>query len=156
MEEYLRSSYDYDPEYVRGEVVERPMPTKKHSKAQKRLLNIFEPVEAAFGAFTIFAVRSRLDHDLIRLPDFSLYLSEPEGEVPAEPPLLVVEILSPDDRLSQLMKKCAEYRRWGVKHVWVADPEDRKLMVHDTGLRLVDEFTIPEFNLTITPAQIFE
>jgi Uma2 family endonuclease len=93
---------------------------------------------------------------LIRLPDVSLYLSEPDGEVPAEPPLVVAEILSPDDRLSPFMRKCGEYHSWGVKHIWAADPEDRKLMVYDSRLHLVDDFTIPEFKLTITPAQIFE
>jgi hypothetical protein len=54
------------------------------------------------------------------------------------------------------MRKCGEYHSWGVKHIWAADPEDRKLMVYDSRLHLVDDFTIPEFKLTITPAQIFE
>jgi Uma2 family endonuclease len=156
VEEYLRSSYDYDPEYVRGEVVERPMPTKKHNKAGKRFLQIFQPLEAALGAFVIYEVRSRLDYDLVRLPDISLYLAEPDGDVPTEPPLVAVEILSPDDRLSRLSQKLVEHLTWGVAHCWVADPESRRLYTFDGHLQEVDQFTLPEFNLTITPAQIFE
>ena len=156
VEEYLATSYEYDPEYVRGEVVDRPMPTKKHSKAQKRLLKIFEPIEDGFGAFVIHEVRSRLEPLIVRLPDVSLYLREPEGDVPTEPPLVAIEIVSPEDRFSRLTEKLAEYRTWGVAHCWMADPESRRLYTFDGHLEEVDHFILPEFNLTITPAQIFE
>jgi Uma2 family endonuclease len=37
--------------------------------------------------------------------------------VPDTPPLIVVEILSPDDRLTEVREKLEEYRAWGVPHV---------------------------------------
>lgn len=37
-------------------------------------------------------------------------------------PDLVVEILSPDDRMSEMIKKLGEYFSIGVRLVWVADP----------------------------------
>ena len=40
-------------------------------------------------------------------------------------PDLVVEVLSPDDRWSDLMQKLREYFAIGVRLVWVADPEAR-------------------------------
>ena len=37
--------------------------------------------------------------------------------VPASPPLLIVEISSPDDRLDAMLQKLEEYRVWGVQHI---------------------------------------
>ncbi|MCX6595260.1 MAG: Uma2 family endonuclease [Acidobacteria bacterium] len=156
VEEYLRSSYEHDREYVHGEVVERAMPTKKHGRTQTLLARCLATVEQTHAAYVVTETRAKLDEDLFRIPDVSVYWPPPAGEVPSVPPLVAIEILSPDDPFSAVMKKCAEYRRWGVKHVWVTDPDERKLMVYDDGLRPVGEIIIPEFNLTITPAQIFE
>ena len=41
------------------------------------------------------------------------------------PPELVVEVLSPNDSITDLMQKLREYFAVGVKLVWVANPETR-------------------------------
>ncbi len=46
------------------------------------------------------------------------------------PPALVVEVLSPNDRASEVQGKVLEYLRAGVRVVWVADPASRTLTVH--------------------------
>ena len=156
VEEYLRSSYEHDREYVHGEVVERAMPTKKHGRTQTLLARCLAAVEQTHEAYVVTETRGKVEDQLYRIPDVAVYWPEPSEEVPSVAPLVAIEILSPDDRFSALMKKCEEYRRWGVKHVWVTDPDERKLMVYGDGLRPVGEFVLPEFNLTITPAQIFD
>ncbi len=40
-------------------------------------------------------------------------------------PDLIVEVLSPEDRWSEVTKKLQEYFAIGVRLVWVADPEER-------------------------------
>lgn len=45
-------------------------------------------------------------------------------------PELIVEILSPDDRWSDLMEKLDEYFTIGVPAVWVADPRTRDVYVY--------------------------
>ena len=39
--------------------------------------------------------------------------------VPTIPPFVAIEILSPDDRMTDVRNKLAEYRAWGVTHVWL-------------------------------------
>jgi Uma2 family endonuclease len=45
-------------------------------------------------------------------------------------PELVVEVLSPDDRVSDMTQKLREYFAIGVKVVWVADPASRSVLAY--------------------------
>jgi Uma2 family endonuclease len=42
-----------------------------------------------------------------------------------QPPLIAIEILSPEDTLTAMRAKAAEYRQFGVEHIWIVDPESR-------------------------------
>jgi Uma2 family endonuclease len=42
-----------------------------------------------------------------------------------QPPLIAIEILSPEDTMHAVRSKAAEYRQFGVEHIWVVDPEPR-------------------------------
>jgi Uma2 family endonuclease len=46
------------------------------------------------------------------------------------PPELVVEVLSPDDPASELIRKLSEYFAAGVRLVWVADPDERSVRAY--------------------------
>ena len=50
---------------------------------------------------------------------------EPEEQVFRTPPLLVIEILSKDDRLRDLEDKVRDYLEFSVPYVWVIDPAAR-------------------------------
>jgi Uma2 family endonuclease len=76
--------------------------------------------------------------------------------VPELPPLIVIEILSPDDRLATVREKLEEYKAWGAPHVWLVDPHSRRLYTCDDGFREVVTFTVPELGVTVTPNDIFE
>ena len=41
------------------------------------------------------------------------------------PPLVVIEVLSPEDRISRYQQRFADYRQMGVAHIWVVDPKTR-------------------------------
>ena len=45
-------------------------------------------------------------------------------------PDLAVEVLSPDDRQSEMNVKVAQYRLAGTPRVWVVDPETKTVMVY--------------------------
>jgi Uma2 family endonuclease len=42
-----------------------------------------------------------------------------------EPPLLVIEILSPDDTYSDTQERAEDYLRMGVSTIWIIDPKTR-------------------------------
>jgi Uma2 family endonuclease len=126
VEEYLHTSFEnHDPEFLDGEVVQRAA--------------LYSGKECA-GLLPVLSLRLRVARDRIRVADIAVFDHEPEGEVPSTPPLLAIEIFSPDDRIGYIIPKLEEYRRSGVKHVWAIDPEDRKLFTYrETGLHEVTE-----------------
>src|SRR5262249_40212169 len=94
---------------------------------------------------------------LVRIPDVAVFEGNPpDQEVPETPPLVVVEITSPDDRLSQSMERLEEFRRWGVRHIWVIDPLLRRLFVyHEGSLSAVEVLELLGYPLTLTPSEVF-
>ena len=157
VEEYLHTSFDgADREYLDGEVVERNMGNKSHSKLQGRFIYLFYPLQASHGCFVAPELRHKVKSTRYRIPDIALFEREPDVEVPAEAPLVAVEVLSPDDRPSYLLTKLAEYRNWGVKHIWIADPDAGKLFTYgENGLREVAQFDLPEYGFSLTSQELF-
>jgi Uma2 family endonuclease len=149
-EQYLATHFEREPELVHGELVEKSLPTFSHGKTQLRLCMLLGG--AGSGGTE---VRMKLAEDLFRIPDFALFEQEPEKELPESPPLLIVEIASPDDRLRDVEQKLEEYRAWGVAHVWFVEPELKKLYTYDRGLTNVARLELPQFGLTITAADLF-
>jgi Uma2 family endonuclease len=46
-----------------------------------------------------------------------------------------VEVLSPEDRMSEACAKCEEYHAWGVPNTWIIDPEALRGWVYRNGER---------------------
>ena len=158
VEEYLHTSFDGpDPEYVDGEIVERHLGSVRHSKAQRRVISFFSRLGDRHAVHPFPGLTLRISATRCRVPDMAVYFgSEPEEDFPSTPPDVVVEIVSEDDRYSQILEKLAEFHAWGAKHIWLADPGTRTLSVYDrAGLHDVPSFELPELGATLSRAEIF-
>jgi Uma2 family endonuclease len=136
VEEYLRTSYDPDVDYVDGRLVERNVGEYFHSRLQL-LLGVLLASHERQRRYRVFTEqRVRLDSTRFRIPDICV-LSLPFKVVPVlERPDLAIEIVSPDDRFSSVLEKVAEYLHAGVPHVWIADPYQRIVFEADAeGVR---------------------
>ena len=159
LEEYLTASFDgADPEYIDGRIVPRALPLYSHAKATARLASIFARDRRHTQFFGALNLRLRLAENRIRVADVAVFHEqEPTEQIPSKPPFLVVEIVSPDDRHTDLVKKLEEYRAWGAGHVWLVDPWLRKLSVYDqSGLRTVDRFELRDVGVAIEPGELFD
>jgi Uma2 family endonuclease len=157
VDEYLHTSFDgADREYLDGEVVERNMGNDAHSAVQVELIYCFRLQQDRTGLHVRSELRHQVKENRFRIPDVAVFEGMPPASVPATPPLVAIEILSPDDRIGYIVPKLEEYRQWGVRHIWIADPDDRKLFTYgDTGLHEVKELCLPEYEITLTHAIIF-
>jgi len=157
VEEYLHTVFEgSDCEYLDGEIVERNMGNKSHGHVQGEIFYIFRQLSAKTGLYAVPEVRHRVSATRFRIPDVAVFTSEPESEVPDLPPLVAIEVLSPDDRIGYIVPKLDEYRQWGVPHIWVADPEDRKLLVYNAdGLHEVTQLELPQYGIVLTKDAIF-
>jgi len=59
------------------------------------------------------------------VPDLVVLSAGPQPDVLIDPPLLVIEILSPDDSYSDTQDRAQDYRQMGVQTVWIIDPKTR-------------------------------
>jgi Uma2 family endonuclease len=145
-----------DIEYVRGEIVERGMPDLVHSGVQKRLIVVFSAMEDSHRIYVFPELRLQLAEDVFRVPDVTMFSGAPPSQlVPDRPPLCVVEIVSRDDRYTELLQKLGEYHRWGVQHIWVADPWLERLSVYDGhDLRETAELGLPGTERRITIGEL--
>lgn len=157
VEEYLRAAFPgVDCEYRDGEVLERSMPDDLHSATQGLLCGFFIPLRQKLALFVRPEIRMKVREDLYLIPDVAIFHLEKPALIPDSPPLIAIEILSPDDRHSAVRSKLQEYRDWGVRHVWLVDPHSRRLYTCDSGLTETTLFEVPELGIELGPTQIFE
>jgi Uma2 family endonuclease len=74
------------------------------------------------------------------------------------PPLIAIEILSPEDTLRAMQAKAAEYRSFGIQHIWIIDPEPR-IAYRYTGSSLEEvnsgELTVPGTPIRVVLSEMF-
>ena len=157
IEEYLHTTFEPDREYLDGEVVERNVGNDSHSEAQWRLCLAFGKLSELHLVHGRPELRVRVTESHYRIVDLAVYVGEKPSEmVPSTPPLVAIEILSPDDPMSATLKKLEEYCRWGVARVWLVDPQRRTLhSLTDHTLNEVASFVLPELEFEIRAADIF-
>jgi Uma2 family endonuclease len=158
LEEYLRTSYDGpDREYLDGKVIERPAANNPRSETQWRLCGFFAELSKRFPIHGRPSLRVCVTQKRYRVIDLALYAGEPPSElVPHSPPLIAIEILSPDDRMAETLDKLREYRRWGVRYVWLVDPQARVLYSFaEDALKETSRLTLPELSTELTREQVF-
>jgi Uma2 family endonuclease len=123
--EYLRTHYRPDREFIDGDVRERNIGKWEHARIQAPLASWFGSRETEWSVLTATEQRVRVSETRIRIPDLVLVPAAKQPDVLTEPPLLVVEILSPDDTYSDTQERAEEYFLMGVSTVWIIDPKTR-------------------------------
>ena len=157
-EEYLRMSFDGpDADFIDGEIVERNVGENQHSEVQVQLVAIFLELRKKHPLHIRTELRMKVSAARFRVADVAVFTGpRPAESVPSVPPLVAAEIVSPDDRFTEIAAKLNDYLMWGVRHVWLIDPWLRKLHAYDaSGLHEVPALRIPELEMEITPGTIF-
>src|ERR1035438_8136782 len=124
VEEYLSTSYpDGDREYIDGQVLERNVGESQHAWIQTAIAAYLFTRYRQYR--TVVECRMKVSKSRYRIPDVCLVTGAyPGGFGPlTDPPFLVVEVLSPDDRAGDMEEKIADYFSCGVKYIWVVNPE---------------------------------
>jgi Uma2 family endonuclease len=155
VEEYLHLSFpELDREYRDGEIVERSLPTYLHGKTQGILIAIFIALRSK-SVFPSVETRMKIRTGLYLVPDVAVFYPDEPPDLPEDPPLIAIEVISPDDRMGAAREKLEEYRAWGVRHVWLVDPYSKRMYTCDEKLIEVTQFIVPELGIEISPAEIF-
>jgi len=148
MTELLKTFTKYELE--RG----KPMPSKNHGIVQTALIGAFLKYAKQF---TIISELSLQLNGFQPTPDISVYSRLPvnwlHDEVRmTEPPLLVVEIMSPLQGMQEMIDKIEQYLHGGVKSCWLVQTPIKTITVFTQDMH----FTIFSSGTIKDPATAIE
>lgn len=159
LEDYLDASYHPDSDYVDGHLEERNVGEYEHSTLQIALGAWFFNRRSEWKIRVASEYRTRVSPFRIRIPDLSVFPNDGLIEkVRTTPPLIAIEILSPDDRMNRVILRLNEFLAMGVAHVWLLDPLDRiAYTLTVSGLQLVQtpRLTIADSPIYLDLPEIF-
>ena len=157
--EYLKTAYSPDCDYVDGVVKERILGERDHAWIQGRLVAFFLSRFRETGIAALPEWRFQTRSTRFRIPDIVVVRGKPEEQILTTPPLLCVEILSPDDRISKVNARIKEYLDFGVPAVWLVDPMEKRIWVyHSNGMNeeTGSSITVEGTDLEIPRSEIFD
>ena len=140
VEEYLHTVYEPECDYVDGRLEDRNVGEYDHSLLQTLLAHLFMANRAAWGVQPMTELRTQVKLTRFRCPDVLVLRADaPREQILTHPPLIAIEILSPEDRLSRFRVKVEDYVAFGVENIWIIDPATRSAMTADRfGLHPVE------------------
>jgi Uma2 family endonuclease len=158
-------------EYIDGEIIQKPMPQFQHSVIQGRLLieltlawgeaelaQAFPELRCSFGGRAVVP-------DVVVFEDANIFYDDNGDIVNAVniPPDWTIEILSPEQSTTKVLKNISHCLAHGTQMGWLIDPTDRSVFIcmPDRNLQIIDEpniiLPVPAFAAAIelTVEQIF-
>jgi len=149
--EYLKTSYRPDCDYVEGRLEQRNAGEHDHAALQAALILWFGQRQQEWNIEVLPEQRMQISTARFRVPDVCLVsLSQPVEQILTKPPLACIEILSPEDTMRRMQERIEDYRRFGVRNIWVLDPGAKK--AYDCGTSGWLEAT--EFQIAGTPIRL--
>ncbi|BCX03927.1 MAG: hypothetical protein KatS3mg053_1865 [Candidatus Roseilinea sp.] len=140
-EDYFALPDNTRVELVEGRLERLPMPTTSHQRIVAFLFRLllafisrnYPGAEALFASLPI-----RLGPNTLREPDIVLMLPEHRQRIHEqywEAPDMVIEVVSPQNRATDIRDKRREYAQAGIPEYWIVDPQAKIVTV----LKLVGE-----------------
>ncbi len=118
LEEYLRSSFHPDRDFIEGQVVERNVGKRRHAFAQIEIGAWFRMRRDLLRLQPMTELRVRVAGNRVRIPDVLVCeLPLPEEEIFTSPAYLFVEVMSEEDTIGGMQDRverlssvrCAEH-----------------------------------------------
>lgn len=157
IQEYLSTSYSPDCDYVDGVVEERNLGEHDHARLQIKVAAYFFAREREWGIHVVPEQRIEVSPTRFRVPDVCVVAGTPTEQIFRQPPLICIEILSPEDRLSKVRQKIDDYLAFGVRYVWLLDPQTRKAFrCTSEGMQQIQELRTENPDTLAPLAVLFE
>jgi Uma2 family endonuclease len=133
VEEYLHTSYSPDCEYVDGMILDRNLGEWEHARLQSLACKYLVIREEQWRIRAVVEQRVQVKKNRFRVPDVCVVLANaPVESIITHPPLLCIEVLSKEDRMSDLLERINDYLTFGVRYVWVLDPRSRRAHIYNS------------------------
>lgn len=152
-QEYLRTMFHPDCEFVEGRIEVRNVGELGHSMVQGILIQVFRNHGREWSILAVPECRLQVSAAHYRIPEVMVLRRGPKHpEIIHDAPLICIEVLSPDDSWTRMRKKLDEYLAMGVEHVWCFDPEAREARRYTAAG--FDRVTEPELTVSGTEIRV--
>ena len=155
-------------EFIDGKIIQKPMPQGKHSRLRLKLCNAVNQVAEDRRLALAFPVRCTFGDRSI-VPDVSVFSwqripVDADGEIENTfriAPDWTIEILSPDQSATKVIRNILHCLRYGTQLGWLIDPEERVVLVFLPGQQPLemtsgDRLPVLDLELDLTVAKVFE
>jgi Uma2 family endonuclease len=160
VEEYLATSYEPDCEFENDVIVERNLGEFEHAFLQGILVTLFNNNIESWGTFALPEQRVQVSPRKFLIPDVCvLRIGARTDPILAHPPLIAIEILSPQDTFRRTQEKIALYLEFGIENIWIIDPSKRlTYRATSSGLELApdNELRIPGSPIIVRVEELFK
>jgi Uma2 family endonuclease len=158
-------------ELERGDIVEMSRPGKRHGMICANVTGILRNYaiqrKKGYVCSNDTGVVVERKPDTVRGPDVLFFddavqVEQVEEKYGETPPLLAVEVLSPNDTTGKVMRRVREQKRFGTRLIWVLDPDACNVIVCQPGREdkiveaeeeLTGEDVLPDFHCRV--AELF-
>ena len=130
-EEYLRTDYEPNCEYVDGVLEPKALPTALHSCVQKLLCLLLAPMQRTHRMIVWPELHVRIRPGKHRIPDLAI-MPDIYRRDKTVPPLVVIDVVSNSDSLRTTRARIDDLHGMGTLWTIVVDPERREVYVADT------------------------
>ena len=156
-------------EYIKGKIIEKPMPKGRHSRLQGKLCAVINQVsESEKIAYAFPELRCTFGNRSI-VPDVAVFqwkqiVFNEDGEVPDNfllPPNWTIEILSPEQKANKVIGNILHCLNYGSQLGWFIDPDDLSILAflpHKQPQLLQGNDSLPVLDfikLDLTVSQVF-
>jgi Uma2 family endonuclease len=157
VDDYLHTAYEPDVDYLDGELEERNVGEFDHSSVQQMVWLWFHNYRNEWKIRPVIEQRTRLTPTRVRVPDVCVFSKEtPIEQVFTRPPLIAIEILSPEDRHRRMQTRIDDYIRFEVKNIWVIDPTTREGWNCSSGDWVrTDRFDVSDSKIYLSITELF-
>lgn len=156
LELYLSTSYQPDCDWIEGELRERNLGQFDHANLQGLLILYLASQSKAVRVLP--EQRVKVAARRYRIPDLIVIPRENRESIITQPPLACLEILSPEDSVSDYDDRLRDYIAMGVEHIWVFDPIKQRAWCIDRQGSWIAVDSGQELRcgpLTLTPRDLF-
>lgn len=160
LEEYLRTHYRPDRDWIEGRTLERNWCELPHSSMQGTLICLLAKREEEWEIGVLPSIRMQVAEDRYRICDVcAVRASDRSRGIVRTAPVLCVEVLAPEDGMSAMLEKVDDYLGMGDVTVWIVDPARRRAYcaVGKSGLVPVsDVLLVPGTGIRVLVSDVFE
>jgi Uma2 family endonuclease len=132
-------------EYIDGDIIQKPMPKGRHSILQTELGAAINAALRKQGIATGFTELRCTFGGRSVVPDIAVFEnsriprteSGEIGDIFTAAPDWTIEILSPDQSLTKVLKNISHCVAHGTQMGWLIDPDERSILVFQPGQSLI-------------------